>query len=51
MSRHLNADLLTSDTDYPSGVTFCSQVKEWAKDKLADQAAGITDVIQEKGES
>lgn len=40
-----------NDTDYESGLEFCDQLHNWAKDKLADQATTLQDVTQDKTET
>ncbi|CAI9588741.1 unnamed protein product, partial [Staurois parvus] len=42
---------LTSATSYSSGEEFCSQLHDWAKEKLADRTTTIQDITQDIGES
>lgn len=51
MQMAFNDACLTSATSYTSGVEFCAQLHDWAKEKLTDQKTTIQDITQDKGES
>ena len=51
MLRCFKVDSGIPDNTYGSGCEFVTQLQQWARDRLADQATNIQDITQDKAES